>query len=190
MFKWSFPSDGGTGKNLVQNQQCFSVKPEVRMSNLKPKLIRALVALATAFNFATAQNATNPVAATPPAKPAAASATNAPASPRNIRFQFDGIPYTDVVERFAQMSGKPLVANTNIQGTLTYNDPRPYTFEEAMDVLNVILSMKGLMVVESDHHLRLVPFRELPQMPLPIFRGTDRTGDVRPGEVVTVVLDL
>jgi hypothetical protein len=109
---------------------------------------------------------------------------------RNIRFQFDGIPYSDVVERFAQMSGKPLVANTNIQGTLSYNDPKTYTYAEALDVINVILAMKDVMLVESGNHLQLVPFKQLPQQPLKILRGTDRTGDVRPGEVVTVVLDL
>jgi type II secretion system protein D len=161
------------------------------MSKLYLILFGACTALVTTVNVSTAQNATNAAkAAAPTNAPASVRTTNAPATARNIRFQFDGIPYTDVVERFAQMSGKPLVANTNIQGTLTYNDPRPYTFEEALDVLNVILSMKGLMLVQTDSYLQLIPFKDLPQMPLPILRGTDRTGDVRPSEVVTVVLDL
>ncbi|MCI0744967.1 MAG: hypothetical protein L0Y58_06135, partial [Verrucomicrobia subdivision 3 bacterium] len=151
--------------------------------------IGALSAFITLAGFVYAQNATNSAAQTNAAKPAAA--TNAPAAnARNIRFQFDGIPYADVVERFAQMVGKPLVANTNIQGTLSYNDPRPYTYAEALDVLNVILSMKDLMLVESGNYLQLVPFKQLPQMPLKILRGTDRTGDVRPGEAVTVLLEL
>ncbi|HXJ73866.1 MAG TPA: hypothetical protein VNM37_13485, partial [Candidatus Dormibacteraeota bacterium] len=113
-----------------------------------------------------------------PAQPAAAQPAPA-ANPRNIRFQFDGISYMDVVERFAQMANKPLLADTNIQGTLTFNDPNPYTYLEALDTLNLVLSMKGLMLVESGHYLRLVPFRELPAMPLRILRGADATGDVR-----------
>ncbi len=136
-----------------------------------------------------------PVAQTPapaPATvPAKAPGTTAPAAPeRNIRFQFDGIPYPDVLERFAQMANKPLVADTNVQGSLTYNDPTPYNYSEAFDTMNLILSMKGLMLVEDGHYLRLVPFKELPQMPLRILRGLDKTTDVRPGEVVTVVLDV
>ncbi len=128
----------------------------------------------------TAQNATKPApAAAAPAQPA-----------RNIRFQFDGMPYADVVERFAQMAGKPLIADTNITGTITYNDPTAYSYSEALDTLNIMLSMKGLMLIESGNYLRLVPFKELPAMPLRILRGTDATGDVRPGEVVTVVLDI
>src|SRR5436190_11193633 len=98
--------------------------------------------------------------------PAPAATAEKASGAANIRFQFDGISYMDVVERFAQMANKPLLADTNIQGTLTFNDPNPYTYLEALDTLNLVLSMKGLMLVESGHYLRLVPFRELPAMPL------------------------
>jgi len=120
--------------------------------------------------------------------PAVAPAAAAPA--RNIRFQFDGIPYADVIERFSQMVNKPLVTDTNIAGTLTFNDPNTYTYGEALDTLNVVLSMKGVMLVESGNYLRLVPFKELPAMPLRIMRGLEQGGDVRQGEVVTVVLEV
>ena len=123
----------------------------------------------------------------------ATTTTNAAATAannRNIRFQFDGIPYADVIERFAQMSGKPVVGEVNVPGTITFNDPNAYTFGEAFDTLNTILSMKGQMLVEEGNFLRVVPFRELPQTPLRILRGGDKTDGVRPGEVVTVVLDL
>ena len=38
---------------------------------------------------------------------------------------------------------------------------------------------KNVMLVETDRYLQLVPFKDLPQMPLKIFRGLDHTGDVR-----------
>jgi type II secretory pathway component GspD/PulD (secretin) len=129
--------------------------------------------------------ATAPAAATAPTNgPAAATAS------RNIRFQFDGIPYADVIERFAQMSGKPVVGEVAIPGSITFNDPSAYSYPEAFDTLNVILSMKGQMLVEEGNFLRVVPFRELPQTPLRILRGGDKADGVRPGEVVTVVLEL
>ena len=124
----------------------------------------------------------------PPAANAAAAATNEPA--RNIRFQFDGILYSDVLERFAQMVNKPLVSDTNVAGTLTFNDPRPYNYSEALDTLNLMLSMKGVMLVEDGHYLRLIGLKQLPQMPLRIMRGVEQTGDVRGSEIVTVVLDV
>ncbi len=77
---------------------------------------------------------------------------------RNIRFQFDGIPYADVIERFAQMSGKPVVGEVNLPGTITFNDPNAYNYAEAFDTLNVILSMKGQMIVEEGNFLRVLPF--------------------------------
>ncbi len=146
-----------------------------------------------------AQNSAPPVEALAPVTLAQAN-TGAPATPtpsaapaktdKNIRFQFDGIPYSDVLERFAQMAGKPLLADTNVAGTLTYDDPHPYNYVEALDTLNLILAMKGAMLVEDGKNLRLVPFKQLPSMPIRIMRGTDSTGDIRPGEVITVVLDI
>lgn len=127
---------------------------------------------------------TAPAATTAPAAPAGAAA---PA--RNIRFQFDGISYADVIERFAQMANKPLLAATKPEGTLSYNDANTYTYAEALDTLNVILSMKGVMLVENANYLQLVPFKELPSTPLKLLRGSGAPGDVRLGEVVTAVLD-
>ena len=135
------------------------------------------------------------LAATPVLTPTATTnPTNAPAAAlanaKNIRFQFDGIPYADVIERFAQMSGKPVVGEINLPGTITFNDSSAYNYAEAFDTLNVILSMKGQMVVEEGNFLRVLPFKELPQTPLRILRGGDKADGVRPGEVVTVVLEL
>jgi type II secretory pathway component GspD/PulD (secretin) len=156
----------------------------------RPTLI-AVVALAlrSAIFAQDAAPATAP-ATTTNAPVASASATTNGAPSKSIRLQFEGIPYSDVIERFSQMAGKPLVSDTNVVGTLTFNDPRVYTYSEALDTLNVMLAMKGVMLVETGNYLRLVPFKQLPSMPLRIMRGSDTSGDVRPSEVVTVVLDV
>ena len=109
---------------------------------------------------------------------------------KNIRFQFDGMPYSEVLERFSQMADKPLVADSKPEGTLTYNDPKPYNFGEAIDVFNVILAMKGYVLTEDDHYLRLIPLRDLSSVKLKILQGTGEAKDVRPEEIVTVVLGL
>ncbi|MBN2292998.1 MAG: hypothetical protein JXM70_11270, partial [Pirellulales bacterium] len=127
----------------------------------------------------------SPTAESPPAVEANSETPEGP-----IRFQFDGIPYMEVVERFAQMVKKPLVTDLQVEGTLTFHDAQPYHYQEALDTLNLILSMKDVMLVETKHYLRLISYKKLPQMPLKIIRGTDQTGDVRPGEVVTFVLRL
>lgn len=109
---------------------------------------------------------------------------------RDIRLEFGGVPYADAIRRFGQMAGKPLLGDVKIEGSLDFSDPRPFTYDEALDTLNHILAMKGFALVETDRYLQLTPREDLPKLPLKIFRGTDATADVRPGEVVTVVLPL
>ena len=120
------------------------------------------------------------------AKPVAESQS----AERNIRFQFDGIPYMKVVERFAQMSNKPLLTDMNLEGTVRFNDPEPYTYEEALGTLNLILSMKDATLVEQDRYLRLIPLSKLKQTPLKVLHNLEERGDVSPGEVVTVTLNF
>ena len=109
---------------------------------------------------------------------------------KNIRFQFEGVPYKDALQRFSQMAEKPLIMEVPLEGTLTFFDSKPYTYEEAMDVLNVILSMKGVALVESGRYLQLTKLENIRKMPLKVVRGTDASGDFRPGQIVTVVLKL
>ncbi len=130
------------------------------------------------------------------AKPQAAGEAKAALdkSARNIRFQFDGIQLTEVIRRFAQMSNKPIIGELKIEGTLTFFDSEPYTYDEAMDTLNLILAMRGSVIVteQDGRFLRLVSVGELPQKDgVRIFSGLDDAeGTVRPGEVITVVLPV
>ncbi len=145
----------------------------------------------------------DPTKSAPPVKPEAkpttepATKTAQPATKplnraeRNIRFQFDGIPYTDVVRRFSQMSGRPLLAEAKIEGTLTFFDAEPYTYDEAMDTLNVLLAIKGVMMVESGRYLQVVPLSDA-ALKAKILAGLDeaKQPQFRPGEVVTVMLPV
>lgn len=109
---------------------------------------------------------------------------------RTIRFQFDNVPCADVVRRFAQLSNKPLIGQLSIDGYITFFDSEPYTYEEALDMLNLLLGMRGYMLVESGRYFRLISSGEVGQMPLKIMRGELKLDDARPGELITVVLPL
>ena len=112
------------------------------------------------------------------------------AEERKIRIQFEGVPYSDALQRFSQMANKPLIIESPVQGTLTFYDPQPYTYQEALDVLNVILSMKGVALVETGRYLQLSKLENIKKLPLKVIRGGDASGDVRPGQIVTVVVQL
>jgi len=109
---------------------------------------------------------------------------------RDIRIQFEGVPYTDALQRFSQMANKPLIVESSLEGTLTFFDPEPYSYREALDVLNVILSMKGVALVENGRFLQLTKLENLKKLPLKVLRGSDVSGDVRPGQIVTFVIQL
>jgi len=197
---------GGPAAENGSNPSLGSSNPQPQTNAVAPAADQAAVLPPAAVNGFSSNAAgpvvtpaTNQASALPPAaangvssngaSPVAAPAEFKPTD-RNIRFQFDGLPYSDVVTRFAQMVNKPLVADTNVEGTLTFNDPQAYTYPEALETLNLVLSLKGVMLMESGRYLRLVPLKELQQMPIRIFRGLDHAGEVQPGEVVTVVLSL
>ena len=125
-----------------------------------------------------------------PANSTADSDANATNDDANIRFNFAGMPYMEALRRFAQMAGKPLVTDTNVDGTLTFSDPEPYNYNDALDALNLVLSTKDAMLVEDGRYLRLIPLKQLPQMPVRILHGIEQADGVRPGQIVTVVLSL
>ncbi|MGC9453928.1 MAG: secretin N-terminal domain-containing protein [Phycisphaerae bacterium] len=107
-----------------------------------------------------------------------------------FRFQFEQMPYTTIVERFAKAVDKPLIGDLNVPGELTFFDSQPYTYEEAMDTLNVLLRMRGYTLMEQGRFLRLVRLSDVQRMSLPIHQGLEGTEDYRPGRIVTVVLPL
>ncbi len=108
-----------------------------------------------------------------------------------IRFQFDGVDYKDVIRRFAQIAGKPIIGDYNVPGKLTFFDSRKYTFEEAFDTLNVILEMRGFALVEEERWFRLVELTNIGSKSK-ILKGldTDDAKKLSPSEIVTVVLPL
>lgn len=147
--------------------------------------------------FAADPPATQPAGPKPAAPPAPAAAAPTPPSliagpkqPANIRFQFDSIPYPDVLRFFAQIAQKPIIGDIPIEGTLTYFESEPATYNEAFETLNTILAMRGYTLMESPRFLELVPLRDVTKRPLKILDGLDENKNLPPGEIVTVVLPL
>ncbi len=108
-----------------------------------------------------------------------------------IRFQFDGASYKDVIRRFAQIAGKPIIGDYNVPGSLTFYDSRKYSFDEAFDTLNTILEMRGYALVEEDRWFRLVELTNIGAKSK-ILKGLDTSEakDLRDSQIVTVVLPL
>ena len=106
-----------------------------------------------------------------------------------MRFQFDGISYNDLIKLFAQNAGKPILGEFSVSGTLTFHDAEPYTYDEALDTLNLLLAMKSFWLLEKERYFQVIPLTQVPGT-CPILPGMADLDQARPGEVVTVVLPL
>jgi type II secretion system protein D len=145
------------------------------------------------------QPAAPPAVAPPPATAPApiGTVTSAPAGRRTLDpkeralvFQFEGVPYSHVIKKFAQSYGKTIWGGeVHIDGTLTFYDSVPYNYEEAFDLLNTLLQMRGFELREDGRFLKLVPISATFQNNK-IFKGLDKAEDVRASEIVTVILPL
>lgn len=162
----------------------MTIRKAIKLSTLLGCMVASLVYAKAQSTQSNAEGTNAPTSA--PRMPV--STVNQEA--KNIRFQFDGIPYMTVIERFAQMVNKPLLLDTSLEGTMKFSDPEPYEYTEALDTLNLILSMKDAMLVEQDRYLRLLPLSKLRQTPVKVLRNLEEKGDVRPGEIVTVGLNF
>lgn len=123
-----------------------------------------------------------------PAASIAAPASRPSSMPaRNIRFQFAGTPYNDVVRQFCQQAiKKPIIGDLSIEGTLTFFDSEPYSFEEAFDTLNILLSMRGVALSDRGRYVEVVPMDKIQ----PRFIGSGQGDEGRPSEFITAVLPL
>ena len=79
-------------------------------------------------------------------------------------FNFEGMPWEDVVMTFVERIGKPLMGEEPIiGGDLYYVSDRKFTKQEAIDELNLIMHEQGYRFVEQPHHIRIIPLAEMPQ---------------------------
>ncbi len=79
-------------------------------------------------------------------------------------FQFKDTPWEDVIRRFVERIGKPLMTPEGdliLGGNLTYETNRKFTKEEAIDELNLIMQEKGYRFVERPNHIYIVPLSEM-----------------------------
>ncbi|HVP73739.1 MAG TPA: secretin N-terminal domain-containing protein, partial [Phycisphaerales bacterium] len=129
--------------------------------------------------------ATQPATAqAPPAVPAA------PAAPLDIRFNFKGATYRQVIDFFARSTGLPVVWESDVpEGTLDYVSPRGYDMPEALRILNIILQSKGVMLRVDGNMLYLQKLTEMAKENIPTFTGT-LPESVTDDQIVTVVMPL
>jgi type II secretion system protein D len=111
-------------------------------------------------------------------------------APAEIRFAFKDASFEQVIEFFSRATGLPVVWETSPpDGTLNYLGPESYNMDEALQVLNIILQSKGVMLRVSDDMLYLQKLSEMQRENIPTFVG-ELPAEVTDDEIITVVRPL
>jgi type II secretory pathway component GspD/PulD (secretin) len=71
------------------------------------------------------------------------------------RLSFEFTPWKSVLEYFAKQGGYSFATDIYPPGTLNYTDPKHYTAEQVIDILNLHLMTKGFILVKRENLLRL-----------------------------------
>ena len=127
--------------------------------------------------------------AAPATVPAVATAPAKPAPVKNFKFAYRGTPYREIILSISRESNRPIFGDLNVDGELTFVDSELYTFQDAMDILNVFLATRGQHLREDGHWLRLEPLTATELKPLTAEQVQD-PNFARPLEIVTVVIPL
>jgi type II secretory pathway component GspD/PulD (secretin) len=115
---------------------------------------------------------------------------NTPDAAPGIRFSFSEATFQQVIDFFSRASGLPVILETAPpEGTLTYLSPESYSRAEALQVLNVILQSRGVMLRSSDDMLYLQQLTELQREDIPTYIG-QLPDEITSDQLVTVVRPL
>ncbi len=83
-----------------------------------------------------------------------------PAAPtdgeESLKFTFDGTPWRDVIKWLASESDLALHVGELPTGSFTYSDPNPFTYQEAIDRVNLFLLPQGFTLVRSGKLLSVI----------------------------------
>ncbi len=88
--------------------------------------------------------------------PPAAAAGSPAVKEKRLRFAFTYAPWKDVLDWLAREADLALSLEAPPKGTFNYTDSRSYSTQEAIDVVNSLLLIKGYTLVRRDKMLLLV----------------------------------
>ena len=155
-----------------------------------------------------------PVAPAPPVVPTAPAAPVAPAvapvppvappalvkvpvkrvtteTEKGMRLNFRGVPLEMVLDYFSEAAGFIIVPKTDIRGRVDVWSEDSLTKDEAVEVLNNVLSRNGYAAFRSGRSLHIINKDELSRKPLPVNPTSSEPEKIPPSEnMVTQILPV
>jgi len=128
-----------------------------------------------------------PATPTPPKEPVKRVTSE---TEKGLRLNFRGVPLEMVLDYFAEAAGFIIVPKVDIRGRVDVWSNDPLTKNEAVDVLNNVLSRSGYAAFRSDRTLQIINKDEIRQRPVPTNSGTEPDKIPATENVVTQILPV
>jgi general secretion pathway protein D len=121
----------------------------------------------------------------------AAAPASAAGEPATVAFNFQDVEVGVLARFVSEVTGKNLILDERVRGKVSVYSPTRLTPDEAYDVFQSVLAVKGFTTVPSGTHVKIVPLRDARESALPSDGGGDqlvtRILPLRHGEAATFV---
>jgi general secretion pathway protein D len=122
-----------------------------------------------------------------------AAAEDAPAplpESNGILLNFQDAPLKSVLEYLSEAGGFVIIEEAAVQGRVTVMSRQPVNADEAVALLNTVLTEQGFAAVRNDRVLRIVALGDAKKMNVPVHYGSDPAQIAATDEVITQVIPL
>jgi general secretion pathway protein D len=124
----------------------------------------------TQTNSPSAVNAPTPTPAVPPPTPVRAAE---PPEAETIDFQFQGAPVSAILEWYARLTGKSIIAAPTLSGVINFRSQSKLTKSDALQALDSVLAINGIAAIPlGEKFLKVVQIATAKQEGLPVGKVT------------------
>ncbi|MGZ4962823.1 MAG: secretin N-terminal domain-containing protein [Limisphaerales bacterium] len=140
--------------------------------------------------------------AKPEAKPAPAKSAPArkPTAPpqltvksetdRGLRFNFRGVPLETVLNYLSDAAGFIIIPEADLKGKVDIISTQPLNKQEAVDLLNTIVSKNGLAAIRNGRTLTIITTDEAKKRDIPVMSGSEPDDIPKTDNIVTQILPM
>ncbi len=107
-----------------------------------------------------------------------------------IRLNFQNASLLDVLNYLSEAAGFVIVQESSVTGTVNIVSRQSITADEAVDLLNAVLSEKGFTAIRNGRILKIVNRFEATKKDIPVITGSDPTQIPRKDGMVTQILPV
>jgi type II secretion system protein D len=110
-------------------------------------------------------------------------------STEEINLNFKDTPITQVIDFFSREAGLPVIFEAAVpEGAITFLSPQAYSFDDALTILNLNLSTRGVQLRKQDKFLYLSSLADSAKKPGMVVG--DLPAGARPEEILTLAIPL